>query len=47
MGIKMNKEKTSIQISKETWKELADIKYRMGFKSYNEVIVYLLKRVKK
>lgn len=37
------KEITTIQVSKETQIKLAEIKYKMNFKDYDELISYLLK----
>jgi predicted CopG family antitoxin len=47
MSIEIPKYKT-IRVTIDVWKKLSDIKVRMGFRDYNEVIVYLLeKEVKK
>lgn len=41
-GNNMEKDLTTINIERKTFKTLLDIKYTMGFKSMNDVIKFLL-----
>jgi hypothetical protein len=43
MSTEVPKYKT-IRVTIDTWKKLSDIKVRMAFKDYNQVIVYLLEK---
>jgi hypothetical protein len=40
----MLREDTAISVKRETWKRLAILKVELGFKNYDELVNYLLRR---